>query len=244
MLFHIAGGRLGQQGTQVRFRDQHVGGAPAARPQAVAQHVEEDAGRGSLGRRIQCGQAQRVPHQPVQAVRLVEALQQFGHRAIVVQLPAHRPHGGGKAHQGQLVGALQTFGAQQGPGQVQRCGQARRQKIHAIGVRRIAHLQGQGEDQLGRVLARELDQAQGFRVRAQQDVLAVVEHGLFPFDAARAAAQGARRLEHGHRVAGARQFHGRRAAGPAGADDGVALLHVTLSHEPRSSRPATVCGSA
>ncbi|MNN28501.1 hypothetical protein D3C81_1420730 [compost metagenome] len=84
MPFHIAGGRVGQQGTQIRFRDQHVGCPSARCAQAVAQHVDEDAGRGALGRSVECGQAQRIPHQPVQALRLVEALQQFADRAIVV----------------------------------------------------------------------------------------------------------------------------------------------------------------
>jgi len=235
-------GRVGEQRGQVGARHQHVGGVPP-RAQAVAQHGQKNVGRRALRRRVQRGQAQGPPHQPVQAFGLAEAGQQFRHAAVKVQAPVHPARTGRKARHRQLVLARQALCPKQRHGQVQRGREARRDEIHgAIGV---AHLQRQREQGTAPVDADGCQQPQRGGIGAQQDVLAVVQRAAARLDAARAAAQGAGCLEQRHGAAGARQFDGGRASGPAAADDSDRLLHGRcISCAPTSSTPATACAAA
>ena len=108
--------------------------------------------------------------------------------------------------------------------------QARRHEIHALSARlqRIAHLQGQPQQCLGRIDADLLHQRQGSAIGAQQDVLAIVQRASIQFDAARPPSEGTCGLEQADAVAGGGQGHGGSATGPAGADHGMvagSVLH-------------------
>ena len=240
--------RLRQQGGQIDARNQHVGGgAPTA--EAVPQHRQENLGRGRFDRRVQCGHAQRSPHQPNQALGLIEALQQFGHAAVVVQAPVHPARAGGKARQRQLVRARQAAAAPQRRQQMQGRRQAGGDEFHAVAAGRIAHLQRQPQQALARIDADGAHQAQGFAIGAEQDVLAVVQRDAVALDRARASARDARGFEYRDvetALAPAppppRNRPSRRRSPRPAAHRSCGLPAASRAH--RSSTPARTCGSA
>ena len=73
--------------------------------------------------------------------------------------------------------------------------------------------------QFFRISAHFLDQAQRFAIRANEDVLTVVEVQTVDFDASRASAELPRRFEHGDVHALGCQFDRGRQTGPAAAND-------------------------
>ncbi len=65
-----------------------------------------------------------------------------------------------------------------------------------------------------------VDQAQRFRVGADENVQTIVECGVVDGDTPRASAQQGRDLEYGDRHITRREFHRRGHAGVAAAEDG------------------------
>ena len=125
----------------------------------------------------------------------------------------HRIH---EARSGALVLEAQAFGGEQRPRHMQRRRQLRRAQMKLI-----VNLQVQRQAQKRITLGCDLvDQAQRFRVGADQDMQAVVECSVVDRDTARAAAQRGCGFKHRDRNTAAGEFHCRRHAGVAAADDG------------------------
>ncbi len=176
-------------------------------------------------RRVQRRDAQRLPQLVDQARRLVPRAEQRGDRPVVDEPPADLLRA---RHQRRDRDTL----VDRQPAR----GDDHRHEMPRRAMRRRAQRQAVRRDEMQRrafergveVDLETLQQRQRLAIRADQDVLAVVERDLpsvrgDPRHAPRAAAERARSLEQRDVHAGIGEMRGGREPGPASADDGDAL---------------------
>ena len=151
-------------------------------------------------------------------------VEQARHAAVGLDAIAARPKGGHEAQRAEAPGEIQALRAEEREKQVERVGEARRAQVKAVG---IAQLERHPQEKPVGVRADLAHQPQRLAVRADEDMLAVVEVDAVYAHAARAAAQAARGFE--DRYADAALGEGDRGSesGPAGADDRGAAQAVT-----------------
>ena len=92
---------------------------------------------------------------------------------------------------------------------MKRRGKSRCNEVDAAGVGRVAHLQRQAEHRPRGIDADLAHHVQGVVIRAEQDVLPIVERSTLVLDTPRAPASGACRLEQRHAHAAPRQLDRR-----------------------------------
>jgi hypothetical protein len=159
-----------------------------------------------------------------QRAALSVIVEQRGDAAVGIDAKLADPKRNHEAQRAEALSEIQARGAQKRGEQVERIGKPRRAQVKAVGE---AQLQGQAKQELVRICADLPHQAQRLAIRANQDVLPVVEVDAVYAHAARAAAQAARSFEdrYGDTVFCERDRCGE--ARPAGADDGDAAQAVT-----------------
>ncbi len=151
-------------------------------------------------------------------------VEQPRHTAVGLDAKAARPERNQEAQRGQALSEIRAPRAQQRGEQIERVGEPRRAQVKAVGV---AQLEGEAKQELVRIGADLAHQPQRLAVRADQDVLAVVEIDAIYAHAARAAAQAARSFEDRGADAALREGDRSSESGPAGADDRGAAQAVT-----------------
>ena len=220
---HVFRRRFGEQAPEVGARDQEIARLARGR-EAVAQHVDEDLGGGALDGRVERRNAQGFPDAGAQRAGLSVLVEQPRDAAIGQHAEIPRAQRNQEARRAKRLGEGQLSRAEQRGEQIERVGEPRRPQVKSVGV---AQLERQPQEKRARVGADLEHQAQRLAIRADKDVLAVVEVDAVYAHAARAAAQAARGFE--DRYADALLGEGDRGSesGPAGADDRGAAQAVT-----------------
>ncbi len=207
-------GRCGQRLAQRPARQQQVGRAGAAQ-QRIAQHAQEDTGAGLVAGGVERGHAQRRDQLVAHPRRQARAQLPDGARRVGVE--AGQPPADSVAQQAQPLVPAPAAVAQHGGDEGRHRRSAPQPQALAVGSDQA---QWQALQHGVDVDADFVHQGQRLAVRADQDVLAVVELDAVEPEAARASAQRRCGLEQRHAVAGGGGLHRSGDAGPAAADHG------------------------
>jgi hypothetical protein len=200
-------------------RHDDVGGARAGRKR-LAKHVKEGLARGALGRRIERRHAKRLPQRLAHARR--QRTQHLGHAGAVVAGVAAPMQAGEPAQRRAALADGKPACRGETRDQSERAGQGRNGERQRFGGRRSERRNCQRAPLPRRCVVRSnesLGERDRLRVRAEQQVLAVVQRKSVAWNGSGATPERGGSLVQLDAVSKPRELHGGRAAGPPAADD-------------------------
>jgi hypothetical protein len=188
----------------------------------IPQHIDEYLRRGLRGRRVQRGDAERPPQVIADQAGLAVRFEQAVDRDVLLEPKLHALQRLHEANGAQAFADRDFAQREQAAEQPERRGQPQRAQREAV---RVAQLERHAQHRIRRN-ADEPHQPEQLGVRADQDVLSVVQVAAVRVHAPRPPSRDRTCLEDDDALARGSQSDRRGHAGVASADDRYAVIQV------------------